>query len=913
MALDGASGIKREFAAMERGADREPRARTVEIADDGPAKRRSVSHGMPPQAPGLGSSSPFALRTATSAAFLANMDPTPRLAPADHSAGTEDRLYRATAPSARTFHPDASIVLLGIRGAGKSTLAIIASTALKRVMVDAENTFHDATSRSSVAYKKEHGSSEYQRRQAEILDGILAQHGNGAVITCSWLDRQVQATFQALAVTHPVVYVQRDAAAVRNHFHLLEPSKLRSLLDISGNVFRQCSNLDFFNLSEARVPCGSSPGTPSGTRSPAPYMTLKRAERCFIKFLFLVMPEGSVPLVESALPLAQVPVEQRMFTFAVTVPLSQLDPEDFDVKLIETGADALEVVVDNLDASATRLSPGSARKISQAVASLRRITAIPILYHVPFDTGGGNSQAGNPWLHLGAVEMGFRLGAEYVTTDLRLDDQQLQGLIGVKGRSRIIGHVHWEGDDPPSWRDPSWLEFYKRAQRLCCDVVRFTRRAITATDNFEIDQLRGAIAALDQPVLPLIAYNTGHLGRHSACFNQILTSVLPGGPLRPHDHQPQVSSSTATPSLTALQVTTALYSSYVYDEMKLYVLGANVDWSMSPPMHNAGLQALGIPHKYRPFSAQTASGLRDLITDPYFAGASVGLPFKVEIISLTDSLSRHARAIGAANTLIPVRHLNADGSVPEDAAMFNHRNRPGPVKALYGENTDWIGVLACIRRGLSPANAVRPHTSALVIGAGGMARAAVYAMMQIGVKNIAILNRTRKNAEHLIQHFTKLISRGGLSLLCGTDGTDTQFRIIESRDVPWPDEMRYPTIFVSCIPTHVLGNSPAPNFTIPPRWLNSPTGGVVVELAYKSLKTPLLEQIRAEAPRGWVAMDGLDLLPEQGFAQFELFTGRRAPRRLMRSELLRAYPNEEDGSNLAQSNSRLEAIGEQEP
>ncbi|KAF7558748.1 hypothetical protein G7046_g5401 [Stylonectria norvegica] len=804
------------------------------------------------------------------------------------------------------FDQNASMVLAGIRGAGKSTLAVMASSAMKRKVVDVEVSFQAATGSASVVYKMKNGSKQCHKQQAKVLHQVLERNRTGCIIVCSWMERSAQNLLRDFAATNPVIHIVRDADAIQKHLNIQDKDKFRELLNVSSAIFRVCTNFEFFNVSEKRVESPSSSRMSVIQRSTAPYLALKNVEKHFLKFLSLIFPAGTIPFIESAFPLAGIPTEQRQFTYAVSIPLSEVLRENLIVEEHVAGADAVQIVIHDLDVDPSPASPASKTyinmvgDITRGIGVVRRSTLLPIIIHIflPHEADEDTIRR-----YIDLIFHTLRLAPEMMTVDLRLDTSSIHLIRAARKRTKIIGNYYTVTDLQP-WDSTTWKLWYNRAKELGCDMARLIRPAASMEDNFTINQLRSYVAALEQPKIPLIAYNSGSLGRTSAAFNRILTVV------RPESLGEVIPRPPIKPCITAVGATKALFSSFMYDEMRIFVIGAQVDYSLSPAMHNAAFKACGIPHTYKMFSSESLRGVKHIIEDPNFGGASIGLPFKVEVITLTHSLSSHAQAIGAVNTLIPIRQLNPDGSVPTGAAFFHNVSRAGPIKALYGENTDWIGIRACIRRGLSPANAVVSSSCGLVIGAGGMARATVYAMLQIGIQNIAIYNRTAAHAEKVASHFAELLGKKDFKLLSA--GNEARFRVIHSLVDDWPSEFRLPTVIISCIPTHKIGVVPAPNFTLPEAWLGSKTGGVVVELAYRTLDTPLLAQVRKESSRGWVTMDGLDLLPEQGFAQFELFTGRRAPRRVMRREVFRAYPEEEGKSNSAELQPRLQSIHEQD-
>ena len=281
---------------------------------------------------------------------------------------------------------------------------------------------------------------------------------------------------------------------------------------------------------------------------------------------------------------------------------------------------------------------------------------------------------------------------------------------------------------------------------------------------------------------------------------------------------------------------------------RLGVLGWPVAHSRSPAMHNAAFASLGmVDWRYQRLPvpcarfAETTRSLRP----SGFVGANVTIPHKQAALALADEASATARAIGAANTL----SLDGDGTIS-------------------AENTDAPGLIAAL--GQSPRG-----MRGLILGAGGSARAAAWALREAGAAEVSIWNRTPERAVALARDLgvrpveapeaaDLLINCTAVGLEAAGDGPE--------RHRSGPRD----------IPSGTAGGSRAGAGTLAELGLSSEGIGdypCVVDMVYRAGGTQLLVAAREHGAR---TVDGLEILVAQGALSFELWTGRAAPLGVMR-------------------------------
>lgn len=254
------------------------------------------------------------------------------------------------------------------------------------------------------------------------------------------------------------------------------------------------------------------------------------------------------------------------------------------------------------------------------------------------------------------------------------------------------------------------------------------------------------------------------------------------------------------------------------------VIGHPIAHSRSPKLHGHWLRTYGLPGHYIPMDVASADLETVLRTLPKagFVGANVTVPHKEAALRLADHVSDRASVIGAANTLV----FRDDGSI-------------------HADNTDGYGFMENLRSGAPDWNP--KDGPAVVLGAGGAARAVLCALADAGVPEILLTNRTRTRADHLKEEFGQRITV--------VDWVQAG-NVIENAEL--------------VVNTTSLGMQGQPELRVPMDGLQP--GTVVTDLVYAPLKTRLL-QTAEEA--GCTTVDGLGMLLYQAVPGFERWFGTR--------------------------------------
>lgn len=267
--------------------------------------------------------------------------------------------------------------------------------------------------------------------------------------------------------------------------------------------------------------------------------------------------------------------------------------------------------------------------------------------------------------------------------------------------------------------------------------------------------------------------------------------------------------------------------------IKLGLIGYPLRHSLSPKIQAAALNACGLEGDYAlfPIEPEDKLGLKDLfnrVRTGEITGLNVTIPHKQNVIEFMDELTPTARAIGAVNTI------------------YLKENK------LIGDNTDAMGFLTDLKHAFD-FSAFSLPPSALVLGAGGSARAVIYALLNDGW-DVTVASRRIEQAQELAAQFKN------------TSVIEFDLQTFK------------PSNFQLIINTTPIGMSPNVDQSPWPQEIPFPNAAVIYDLVYNPRETQLVKEARLQ---GLHATTGLGMLIEQAALAFELWTGKTPPREIL--------------------------------
>ena len=454
------------------------------------------------------------------------------------------------------------------------------------------------------------------------------------------------------------------------------------------------------------------------------------------------------------------------------------------------------------------------------------------------------------------LEWGLRSGVEVLDVESSWNADKTQALLDLaetRYSSQILGSYHVVGKETSLEEAVElFLQCGFKGRAHGAKVVLSIDAEEKDRTAYEASLIASSLAKSDgKPDIPNISLILGKVGQFSRIINIPFTPVT-------HESLPFKA---APGQLTSAQIMTTRILTKIYQSKNYAILGHNIAYSVSPQMHGSAFRAVLLPNEYARADVATVEEFveSDFWKSDNFGGTSVTIPHKQSIIPYIDVMSDAAKTIGSCNTVVAREEFNEETEEME--------------RVIYGYNTDWKGIFNPLRR-------ILPSTGgyALILGAGGTARAAAYAAEKLGLERL-YFNRTPAKAQQLAETFG-----GSLISSLEQDG-DLAETLQDGKPL---------CVVISTLPA-------AAEFELPD-WV-LPLKPTVFDVNYKPYYTNLLRQAESA---GLNVVRGSEMLWEQGVGQFELWTGRTAPYKVMKDVVLENCLPKEEETEVVQETANLD-------
>lgn len=663
-----------------------------------------------------------------------------------------------------SYSKSSTIIIIGPRGTGKSTLAVVAAINLRRKFIDIIAKLENHTDMTVEGYTAKHGVKGYRKTEFQLLQESLTQNPTNCVISCGSqvVEEPSRSYLLQQMKHHPVILVTRSEKEIKENFYgHPDREKILILANLRMSSYRLCSNFEFANqgttfLDEAnyknRLSFSSAfKGTDSEspTRKEIIATSLKKLESAFLRYLKYIIGDtvspdyATDPLIHR--PWQPVETKPSFFTRTMIMPFYDLTTANIDFDYVAVGIDAITLRIDLMVSWALRKGYDPYFYVAMQITFAWSKTTVPIVFDFSksFFDYAYLLNMNKDWttLYNEILYLGLRLNVEYLIVWRELTTI-LDALVKRKNHTKIIS-AHTTN----TWDRDHLKLLQNQVASDGCDILMVTSYAVSVKDNFDVS---ANLNFITRDPVPIIAYNTGPLGKTSVALLRVLAPVenplfydmshsfyqLKDGPWTT-----EFNNKLKTDLMTVEDANTAIYSLFILPKLQYYHFGKFATSRFSSIVHQAAFDFIKLPHLYSDSQSEDISQLQALFQQPNFGGCAISQPFKTRVMDIIDSVSLDARIIGAVNTVKTLRNA-----------------RTLQPTSLRGENTDWIGTHNCVTKYLSAKNSITANTHVVIIGAGGTARAAIYSLIRLGVTKFHIYNRTRANAAKMIQHFEFMFS-----------------------------------------------------------------------------------------------------------------------------------------------------------